>query len=147
MKNPILKKLHLNENESSLILNSPQEFSEILNTEKINFDSESNGKYNFVLLFVKTLEELNKLAEISASSLNDDTYFWIAYPKKSSKKYKSDVNRDCGWEALGKMNFEPVTQIAIDEDWSALRFRKVEFIKKMIRKDALSEEGKKRISK
>ena len=27
-------------------------------------------------------------------------------------------------------SFEPVHQVAVDEDWSALRFRRVEFIKR-----------------
>jgi hypothetical protein len=46
---------------------------------------------------------------------------------------------------LGKLNFEGVMQVSIDEDWSALRFRHVDYIKTMKRKKALSEKGKKRI--
>lgn len=56
------------------------------------------------------------------------------YPKGTSKKYKSEINRDNGWEILAKSGFESVRQIAIDEDWSAMRFRKVEFIKIMKRR-------------
>lgn len=58
---------------------------------------------------------------------------WFAY-----------LNRDTGWQTLGDLGFEPVRQIAIDEDWSALRFRRVEFIKAMKRSFAMSKEGKKR---
>ena len=58
---------------------------------------------------------------------------WFAYPKGTSKRYKSEINRDTGWQALGKSGFEPVRAVAIDEDWSALRFRRVEFIKTMTR--------------
>jgi hypothetical protein len=36
--------------------------------------------------------------------------------------------------------------VAIDEDWSALRFRKAEHIKTMTRGFAMSEEGKKKVS-
>jgi hypothetical protein len=35
----------------------------------------------------------------------------------------------------------------LNEDWSALRFRRVEFIKKMTRSFAMTEEGKKKTSK
>ena len=56
---------------------------------------------------------------------------WIAYPKKSSTRYTCD--RDRGWEGMGEAGFDPVRMVAIDEDWSALRFRRVEFIKKMTR--------------
>jgi hypothetical protein len=34
---------------------------------------------------------------------------------------------------LGKAGFEPVRAVAIDEDWSALRFRRTEHIKTMTR--------------
>ena len=34
---------------------------------------------------------------------------------------------------MADAGFEPVRMIAIDEDWSAVRFRRVEFIKTMNR--------------
>ena len=73
---------------------------------------------------------------------------WFAYPKASSKNYSCEFNRDTGWDALGKAGFEGVRQIAIDDDWSALRFRRVEFIKKMTRnkKRAISKTRKSRTS-
>ena len=36
---------------------------------------------------------------------------------------------DTGWNALKAAGFEIVCAIAIDEDWTALRFRRVEYIK------------------
>lgn len=54
---------------------------------------------------------------------------WFAYPKGTSKKYKSEINRDKGWLVMGEAGFEPVRMVAIDEDWSALRFRRTEFIR------------------
>lgn len=41
----------------------------------------------------------------------------------TSKNYKCDFNRDSEWISLGKYNLEPVRQVAIDDDFSALRFR------------------------
>ena len=72
---------------------------------------------------------------------------WFAYPKKSSKLYRSDINRDAGWDVLGKFGFEPVRQIALNEHWSALRFRVVAEIKNLTRRTfmAISEEAKKRL--
>jgi len=71
---------------------------------------------------------------------------WMAYPKGTSKKYTCEFNRDSGWKALGKAGYEPVRIVAIDEDWSTLRFRKVEHIKNLKRnpKGAISKAGKKR---
>ena len=72
---------------------------------------------------------------------------WYAYPKGTSKRYTCEFNRDNGWAVVGEQGFEPVRQVAIDEDWSALRFRKVSFIKTMTRSFAMTEEGKKKVGK
>src|SRR6476620_9127058 len=53
----------------------------------------------------------------------------VSYPKGTSKKYSCDFNRDDGWEVLRQAGFDGVRQVAIDDDWSALRFRRFEFIK------------------
>lgn len=67
-------------------------------------------------------------------------------PKKTSKTYKgSDCNRESVMVMLGDEGYEPVRQIAIDDDWSALHFRKAENIKAMTRNFAVTEKGKERI--
>lgn len=99
----------------------------------------------FVLLFATRKEELDTQVRQIAPQLKGDALFWICYPKGSSKKYQCDFNRDTGWAILGEYEMEPVRQVAIDEDWSALRFRKVTYIKTLKRKfEALSEAGKKK---
>lgn len=64
---------------------------------------------------------------------------WFVYPKGTSKKYKNKINRDSGWEIMGKVGFERVRLAAIDEDWSALRFRRVEYIKTMQRRESIAQ--------
>ena len=78
------------------------------------------------------------------SRARGDAVVWLAYPKGSSKRYTSTINRDTGWDSLGAAGFEGVRMVAIDEDWSALRFRRAEFIKSMKRdpKHAMSAVGK-----
>ena len=75
-----------------------------------------------------------------------DAIVWFAYPKGTSKRYTCAFNRDTGWKALGDAGFEPVRQVAIDEDWTALRFRRAEFIRSMTRARAISKQGKKRLA-
>ena len=50
---------------------------------------------------------------------------------------------------LGHEGFEPVRMVAIDEDWSAKRYRRVSFIKNMTRakEHRLTERGKQRLAK
>lgn len=67
--------------------------------------------------------DIARLAETAAGALAPDGLFWWAYPKKSSRRYASDLARDEGWAPLYGLGFGPVRQIAIDDDWSAVRFR------------------------
>jgi hypothetical protein len=121
-----------------------REFSEVHQT------AQNGLKYGFFLAFVKSAAEMTTIAKSLSKHLAEDAVFWIAYPKKSSQKYKSDINRDSGgWTVLGSLGYEGVRSVAIDEDWSALRFRNVKFIKKMTRDSswAMSEEGKTKTKK
>lgn len=84
----------------------------------------------FLLAFVTKREEITRLAKSIGKKAEGDAIIWMAYPKGSSKCLKCDLNRDTGWSPLGTVGFGPVRQVAIDEDWSALRFRPAEFIKR-----------------
>lgn len=47
---------------------------------------------------------------------------WMCYPKKSGQ-IASDLSRDSGWEPFAAAGWRPVSQVSLDETWSALRFR------------------------
>ncbi|MEZ5758843.1 MAG: hypothetical protein R3D86_11540 [Emcibacteraceae bacterium] len=49
--------------------------------------------------------------------------------KKTSKRYKSELTRDHGWDAMMNAGYSTVRMVAIDEDWSTFRFRQNEFVK------------------
>jgi hypothetical protein len=146
-ENQILKKLRFIRQNPILIINPPDGLQETLKHIRSDIHQQAQQQYAFILVFVKNQADINNQLPTALGSLQGGGYLWVAYPKKSSKKYSSDISRDKGWEILGKHNFEPVTQIAIDEDWSALRFRQVDNIKQMKRKKALSPKGRKRIKK
>jgi len=57
-----------------------------------------------------------------------DALLWICYPKGTSG-VKTDVNRDILWKHLAGRGIRPVTMLAIDETWSAMRMRPVELVK------------------
>jgi hypothetical protein len=44
-------------------------------------------------------------------------------PSPRGEVHPTDLNRDVFWEALEHLGVRPVTQIAVDDVWSALRFR------------------------
>ena len=144
---PIFKKLNLKEQAEIVVINAPDSFEvELAGLSGITVlrSPAAAKRVTFSLCFVTTEEEINQIVNQLAAKIEGDATIWFAYPKGSSKKYKSEINRDKGWEMLGQHGYEPVRQVAIDQDWSALRFRRVEFIKSMTRsqKMALSQQGK-----
>lgn len=150
--NTLLKKLNFKTQEHITLLDAPAEFNE----QKDEFGSflkvkeRIEGKpVEFALIFVKTQNEIDTLAPKINELLEEDGLFWFAYPKKSSKRYQCEFDRDSGWQVLGDLGYEPVRIVAIDQDWSALRFRKVKNIKNITRDPSwiMSEEGKKKAKK
>lgn len=150
--NAILKKLNFKDQKLLHILNAPPEFlpvvDEMLQFAAIETTVASTEYSEFILVFVTEQKQIDELTPVLASALNGDGLLWYAYPKGTSRKYTCNFNRDTGWQMLGKFGFEGVRQVAINEDWTALRFRRVEYIKNMKRdpKRAMSKEGKKRLS-
>ncbi|MBQ0736004.1 hypothetical protein [Aquimarina celericrescens] len=144
---PLFKKLQLPPTlDEVLILNEPDGFCKELEYLKDVIVKESLiqvSEVDFAIVFVMEKKQIENRIETVYPKLVGDAILWFAYPKKSSKKYTTEITRDHGWGVLGDYNLEPVRQVSIDEDWTALRFRKVSFIKKMNRsKDfALSEAG------
>ena len=93
-------------------------------------------KAQFVMVFVTTQQEIDSQIKHIAALLDEDAILWICYPKKSSKKYTCDFNRDTGWKVVGDFDLEILRQVAVDEDWSALRFRKSAYIKTITRRES-----------
>jgi len=130
------QKLNLKDHNPIVILNAPQSFEpELASLSGVGIvrDLNAAGEITFTLAFVTKQKEVDTLVKAVAKKAKGDAVVWFAYPKMSSKKYKSEVNRDNGWKVVGEMGFEPVRAVAIDEDWSATRFRRVEFIKNLTR--------------
>lgn len=146
------QKLNLKEQKQILVLNSPASFEPELKTLKgvaIQRDLKDAARIDFSLAFVTKQKEVDTLGKAIAKKAQGDAVVWFAYPKGSSKNYKSEINRDSGWKVLGEAGFEPVRMVAIDEDFSAVRFRRVEFIKTLTRgkEHRMSVQGKARAAK
>lgn len=139
MPMPTFAKLNLKDQTEIVVLNAPASFEAELKALKgvtVRRDVKG-GDIEFALAFVMTQKEVDTLGPQVAKKAKGDPIVWFAYPKGSSKKYQSQINRDSGWGVMGKAGFEPVRMVAIDEDWSALRFRRVEFIKTMNRPEEM----------
>ncbi|MFN7733937.1 MAG: hypothetical protein ACK5OB_18715 [Pirellula sp.] len=146
---PLFKKLNLGSCETILVLHAPESFESELSQLvgiKVLRKATSKTKTPFAIGFAMTQAQCDLVSSTFVKATEGDAIVWIAYPKGSSKKYQCEFNRDTGWTVLGQSGFEPVRQVAIDEDWSALRFRRTEHIKSLTRRNemAISTEGKRR---
>jgi len=128
----LYEKLNLKDHREILVLHAPESFQPELARMPvltIHHHLESVPRIGFSLAFVTRQTEVDALAPQIASRAQGDATVWFAYPKGTSKKYECDFNRDTGWDALKAAGFDTVRAIAIDEDWTALRFRRKEYIK------------------
>jgi hypothetical protein len=133
----LFKKLNLTDQSEIMVFNAPDSFqSELdsLTSAAVLRDPKSLKGVKFALAFVMTQSVLDVLAARLATASQGDVIFWFAYPKGTSKRYRCDFNRDTGWKVIREAGFDSVRQVAIDEDWSALRFRRLEFIKNSTRR-------------
>jgi len=150
--NTLFKKLNYKDQKQVLVLDAPACFEQNLQEAhlfcEVLHQIKQIQEINFAIIFVTKQSHIDEIVPKIVEKVVGDVVLWFCYPKASSKNYKCDFNRDTGWKILGENAFEAVRMIAIDADWSALRFRKVNFIKKITRKEsfALSQEGKKRTS-
>jgi hypothetical protein len=132
----VFKKLNLKDQKEIAVVSAPASFeSELASLRGIAVRRSFAGgrPLGFSLAFVTKQAELDALAKSAAERTVGDAVVWFAYPKQSSRRYKSEIDRDHGWDVLGAAGFEPVRMVAIDEDWSAVRFRRADFIKSLTR--------------
>jgi hypothetical protein len=149
---PLFKKLNLKDQKEIVILNPPESFEselQALDGVTVHRDASALQRVDFALAFVITNAQLAAAAEAVLPRAQGDAVVWFAYPKGTSKRYRCEFNRDSGWAPMGAAGFEGVRMVAIDEDWSALRFRRVEHIKAMKRDAtrAATEQGKARVAR
>lgn len=149
----LLKKLNFKHADHAVLINAPDDLAPLVEAFRAQTEVQTTitkkKKIVFALCFVTTQKEINALAKKMEGNLADDAMVWFAYPKGTSKRYTCDFNRDTGWEPLGGLGLEAVRQIAIDDDWTALRFRDTSFVKTMTRNEklAISPKGKQRTMK
>ncbi len=141
----VFKKLQLKDHKTMLCISPPQQFIELLLSlpEGVSVYTKTNIKQvGFIIGFVKSENDLKVLMQKIEKYLQLDTLLWICYPKKTSKNFTSTINRDNGWLLMGDYGLEAVSAVAIDEDWSGLRFKQATQIKTLNRTSGiLSKEG------
>ncbi len=116
----LAKKLNLKEGMAIRIVGTPASVSlgDVTTTTK---------KDGAVLVFAKTAKELDDHAALVVEASKADRLAWVAYPKAG--QLGTDLNRDWLVAQLEGRGVQPVRQVALDDVWSALRFRSASLAK------------------
>jgi len=129
----LLEKLNYKGQKRIAVINSENDFRlgqpDELKDVKIDSEIDQRYPYSFIMIFVTKVEEVEHLVPEALHNLVADGMLWFCFPKKSSGKYNSQVNRDHGWKALNDLGFYGVSVVSLNEDWSGQRFRNLKYIK------------------
>jgi hypothetical protein len=120
---PLIKKLGIKPGFNVTFVNAPSDFVRVLDLppETIVRSAGSHQPLDFVLLFVKSQEQLTKKFPLSVARLKPAGMLWVSWPKKSSgveSDLTENVVRDIGLSA----GLVDVKVCAVDEVWSGLKF-------------------------
>ena len=121
--NKLHKKLRLHDKHNICVLEAPPSFLSTMDHLKFYTSiSESTEAPDAVLIFALDLNQLEQLLSAASQLGPKDVLFWACYPKLSSA-LKSDISRDGIFHTAQTFGLRPVTQVAIDDTWSAMRLR------------------------
>lgn len=129
----LLRKLNYKEQRRIVVVNSEQAFYDALVKELpgVITDNQIDQRcpYTFMLVFVRNISEVEHYAPIALHNLTADGNLWFCFPRKTSKTFTTDLEKEKGWDTLIDSGFHQVRMITVDNDWSALKFRNNKFLK------------------
>lgn len=109
-----------------LALNAPDDAARLLSPlpEAVEVAAQPTGGADFdaVLAFVRSKDEVAHYVASIVAGVKPGGLLWVAYPKKSGS-IRTDISRDDGWQPMWSPGWDTVSLVALDETWSAMRFR------------------------
>lgn len=122
MDEALVKKLQLKPGMRVMVLNAPEGYLDRLMPLPGDAALVDAGPADWVQVFVQNKAEADALAPVGIEAVRREGVLWLCYPKGGAKS-GTDINRDRGWEAVYASGWGPVASAAIDDRWTALRWR------------------------
>jgi hypothetical protein len=128
----LAKKLRLAPNHHVAVINAPPGYLTLLAPAPADLYTalKDSTVYDVVQLFVNNVDELRALGPSAIKAVKPDGLLWIAYPKGGAT-VGADLpatplwtKRDVLGEITGETGYKPVAFVKIDDNWTALRFKK-----------------------
>ncbi len=95
-------------------------------------------KLDFALVFAVNENQLNGILKEVMPSLKENTKFWVAHPKTTSK-IVTDLHRERSWNRLTDDGYATVDNVELDHVWTATRFEKKQVVKAAATKERKKE--------
>ena len=127
------KKLRLTADHRVAVLNAPPGYRETLMPGPARIDGELQPQegYDAVQLFVHSVDELRRLGPAAIRAVKPNGLLWITYPKGGQTRGVTDLpatpwwtERDVLGDITSERGYKPVAFVAVDDDWTALRFKR-----------------------
>jgi hypothetical protein len=128
MTQTVFEKLQYEDEKNLLIQGLPSSIEKQFN--KLSFAKNmtpllKSRKLDFALVFAVNESQLNTILRDVMPSLKEDTKFWVAHPKTSSK-IVTDLHRDQSWSLLTGGGYAGTEEVELDHVWTATRFERQE---------------------
>jgi hypothetical protein len=120
---PVTQKLLLKPGSRALVLNAPAGYLDQFPSDVQVERQLASEPYDFIQLFATRRDELLTHGPSLRNALKPTGILWVSYPK--GKALPTDLNRDIAGVALQQVGLQTVSQVAIDDVWSALRAKVV----------------------
>lgn len=121
---PLTQRLLIKPKYRVLLVNPPEGYLDRLAPlpEGAQITTEPNGEFDLIQFFTSEKIVISRRVPSLLALMRPGGIFWVSYPKKTSKA-ETDLDREVVWEAMQPTGWRAVTQISVDDTWSALRFR------------------------
>ncbi len=118
---PVVERLQVKGDRRLAVVGAPEALEKTIGADEARGDV---ADAEVVVLFAADRATLDKALPRLLKTMSPAAIFWLAYPKLSSK-IAADLSRDVIHSLAPQHGLDTVSQIAIDEDWSALRLKRV----------------------
>jgi hypothetical protein len=118
----VLHKLLLKPGQRAAVLNAPASYEPVV-TQVPDASRSLDGHFDFLHVFATRREELLREGPKWRAAMAPNALLWVSYPE--GKSIPTDLNRDIVRTTLNEVGLDPVSQVAIDDVFSALRCKPV----------------------
>ena len=130
---PLARKLRMKASHRVAIVNAPPSYLAMLapSPGDLHVEAKPDQSFDVVQLFVNNTDELRGLGATAIRAVKPDGLLWVCYPKSGKTRGATDLPATPSWtksdvlgEFTGETGYKPVAFVKIDDNWTALRFKR-----------------------